>query len=95
MLQSIRLLADGAVSFTNNCVVGIRANESRIDHLLKDSLMLVTALNEHIGYDKAALIAKTAHKNGTTLRDEAIALNILSGEDFDKFVRPENMLNPR
>lgn len=95
VLQSIRLLADGSVSFTDNCVSGIKANKEHINHLLNDSLMLVTALNPHIGYDKAALIAKTAHKNGTNLREEAIKLGILSGEDFDKFVRPEDMLAPK
>jgi fumarate hydratase class II len=84
VLQSIRLLADGSVSFTDNCVVGIKANKERINRLLNESLMLVTALNSHIGYDKAALIAKTAHKNGTTLREEAVNLGFLSGEDFDK-----------
>ncbi|KAI6221183.1 Fumarate hydratase, mitochondrial [Aphelenchoides besseyi] len=95
VLQSIRLLADGAVSFTDNCVKGIKANKDHINRLLNESLMLVTALNPHIGYDKAALIAKTAHKNGTTLREEAINLGFLSGEDFDKFVRPEEMLSPK
>jgi len=95
VLQSIRLLADGSVSFTDNCVSGIKANKEHINHLLNDSLMLVTALNPYIGYDKAALIAKTAHKNGTNLREEAINLGILSGEDFDKYVRPEDMLAPK
>jgi len=95
VLQSIRLLGDGSVSFTDNCVVGIKANEKHINQLLNDSLMLVTALNPHIGYDKAALIAKTAHKNGTTLREEAVKLGFLSSEDFDKFVRPEDMLAPK
>ncbi|KAI1729091.1 lyase domain-containing protein [Ditylenchus destructor] len=95
VLQSIRLLADGAVSFKDNCVVGIVANKKHIEKLLYDSLMLVTALNPHIGYDNAAKIAKTAHKNGTTLREEAINLGILTGEQFDKFVRPEDMLAPK
>ncbi|KAI6176201.1 Fumarate hydratase [Aphelenchoides bicaudatus] len=94
VLQSIRLLADGSVSFTDNCVSGIKANKDRISKLMNESLMLVTALNSHIGYDKAALIAKTAHKNGTTLREEAIKLG-LSGEEFDKIVRPEEMLGPK
>lgn len=95
VLQSIRLLADGSVSFTNNCVVGIEANKSHINKLLNESLMLVTALNPHIGYDNAAKIAKTAHKNGTTLKEEAIKLGVLSAEDFEKWVRPEDMLAPK
>ncbi|CAD5215730.1 unnamed protein product [Bursaphelenchus okinawaensis] len=95
VLQSIRLIADGSVSFTDNCVVGIEANKEHIHNLLNESLMLVTALNPHIGYDNAAKIAKTAHKNGTTLKEEAVKLGILSPEDFDKWVRPEDMLAPK
>ncbi|CAD5221684.1 unnamed protein product [Bursaphelenchus xylophilus] len=95
VLQSIRLIADGSVSFTDNCVVGIQANKEHIHKLLNESLMLVTALNPHIGYDNAAKIAKTAHKNGTTLKEEAIKLGVLSAEDFDKWVRPEDMLAPK
>jgi fumarate hydratase class II len=95
VLRSIRLLADGSLSFTEKCVVDIKANESHIDRLLNQSLMLVTALNPHIGYDKAALIAKTAHKKGTTLREEAINLGILTGEQFDEWVQPKNMLAPK
>jgi fumarate hydratase, class II len=94
MLQSIRLVADAARSFTDNCVVDIRANEERIDELMQRSLMLVTALAPKIGYDKAAEIAKTAHKNGTTLREEAIRLGHVTGKEFDRLVRPEKMTRP-
>ena len=94
MLQSIRLLADAAVSFTDHCVVGIRANEPRIHELMERSLMLVTALAPRIGYDKAAQIAKAAHAHGTTLREEAINLGYVSGEEFDRLVRPERMTKP-
>ncbi|MGO9701882.1 MAG: class II fumarate hydratase [Xanthobacteraceae bacterium] len=94
MLQSIRLLADAAVSFTDHCVVGIRANEPRIHELMERSLMLVTALAPHIGYDKAAQIAKAALAHGTTLREEAINLGYVSGKDFDRMVRPERMTRP-
>lgn len=94
VLQSIRLLADGAVSFTDNCVVGLEANRERIDTLLHESLMLVTALNPKIGYDNAAKVAKKAHAEGTTLKESALALGLLSAEEFDEFVRPEKMLGP-
>ena len=94
MLQSIRLLADAARSFTDNCVVGIKADEKRIRELMERSLMLVTALAPKIGYDKAAEIAKTAHKNGTTLREEAVRLGYLTGAEFDRLVRPERMTRP-
>jgi fumarate hydratase class II len=94
MLQSIRLLGDAARSFTDNCVLGIRADESRIRELMQRSLMLVTALAPKIGYEKAATIAKTAHLNGTTLREEAIRLGFLSGAEFDRLVRPERMTRP-
>jgi len=94
MLQSIRLLADAAVSFTDHCVVGIRANEARIRDLVNNSLMLVTALTPAIGYDKAAQIAKAAHKNGTTLREEAVRLGFVSAKDFDRLVRPARMTHP-
>ncbi len=93
-LQSVRLLADAAVSFTDNCVVGI---EPRIDNIKKgveNSLMLVTALNGKLGYDACAKIAKTAHKNGTTLREEAVGGGYLTNEEFDQYVRPENMVSP-
>ena len=94
MLQSIRLLADAARSFTDNCVVDIRANEARIRELMQNSLMLVTALAPKIGYDNAAKVAKTAHSNGTTLREEAVRLGHVSHEEFDRLVRPEKMTRP-
>jgi fumarate hydratase class II len=92
VLQSIRLLADASVSFADNCVAGIEPNRQRIDQLMKNSLMLVTALNPHIGYDNAAKVAKKAHKEGTTLREAAIALGLLTGEQFDRWVRPGDMI---
>ncbi len=94
LLQSIRLLADAGASFSERCVVGIRANEEHIKALMERSLMLVTALAPAIGYDKAAEIAKTAHRNGTTLREEALALGYVTGEEFDRIVRPEAMIGP-
>jgi fumarate hydratase, class II len=94
MLQSIRLLADAARSFTDNCVVGVRADKTRIRELMERSLMLVTALAPTIGYDKAAKIAKTAHANGTTLREEAVRLGYLSAAEFDRLMRPEKMTRP-
>jgi fumarate hydratase class II len=93
-LQSVRLLSDAAVSFTDNCVVGIVANEATIASLMERSLMLVTALAPTIGYDKAAEIAKTAHKNGTTLKEEAVRLGYVTEIEFDKIVRPERMIGP-
>ena len=92
VLQSIRLLADGARSFNDHCAVGIQANRARIDALLNESLMLVTALNPHIGYDKAAQIAKKAHKEGTTLKAAALALGYVSEAQFDAWVRPADMV---
>jgi fumarate hydratase class II len=94
MLQSIRLLADAARSFTDHCVIGIRADKARIGELLQRSLMLVTALAPKIGYDKAAEIAKAAHANGTTLREEAIRLGYVTEKEFDRLVRPEKMIRP-
>ena len=91
MLQSIGLIADAAISFTDKCVIGIRADESRIRELMERSLMLVTALAPKIGYDKAAKIARAAHANGTTLREEATRLGYVSGEEFDRLVRPDRM----
>jgi fumarate hydratase class II len=91
LLQSVRLLADGMQSFNDQCAVGIEANTERIDELLRRSLMLVTALNPHIGYDKSAQIAKKAHKEGSTLREAALALGYVTGEQFDQWVRPERM----
>jgi fumarate hydratase class II len=94
VLQSIRLLADAADSFTKNCVVGIEARTDRIEKLLYDSLMLVTALNPHIGYDNAAKVAKKAHAEGTTLKEAAIALGLLTDEQFGQWVKPEDMIGP-
>ena len=94
VLQSMQLLGDAASSFTDNMVVGTQANTARIEKLMKESLMLVTALAPTIGYDNATKVAKTAHKNGTTLREEAIALGFVDGETFDRIVRPEDMVGP-
>lgn len=94
VLQSIQLLADGCNSFRTRCVDGIKANEKRIRHLLHDSLMLVTALNPHIGYDNAAKIAKKAFNDGSTLREAARELGLVTEEDFDRWVRPEDMVQP-
>ena len=91
-LQSVRLLADGMRSFNHHCAVGIEPNRERIAELVSRSLMLVTALNPHIGYDKAAIIAKKAHTEGSSLREAAIASGFLSAEQFDQWVRPENMV---
>ena len=93
-LESAQLLGDAAISFDEHCVMGIEPNKPRIKELLDNSLMLVTALNTKIGYYKAAEIANTAHKNGTTLKEEAINLGYVSEEDFDKWVRPEDMIGP-
>lgn len=95
VLHSTALLADACESFNLNCVAGIEANRDRIDKLLNESLMLVTALNPHIGYDAAAHIAKTAHKNGTTLKEEAISLGYLNEQQFNEWVVPEDMLGPK
>jgi len=94
VLQSIRLIADASISFTDNCVVGITANKENIAALMERSLMLVTALAPSIGYDNATKIAKTAHKNGTTLRQEAVGLGFVTPEEFDKIVRPQDMIGP-
>ncbi|NNE81297.1 MAG: class II fumarate hydratase [Silicimonas sp.] len=95
VLQSMQLLGDAAATFTDNCVSGIRANEARIDQLMRESLMLVTALAPTIGYDNATTVAKTAHKNGTTLKDEAVRLGFVDEATFDKVVRPEQMIGPK
>ncbi|KTG31018.1 hypothetical protein cypCar_00048522, partial [Cyprinus carpio] len=95
VLNSARLLGDASVSFTNNCVAGIEANTERINKLMNESLMLVTALNPHIGYDKAAAIAKTAHKEGSTLKATAVKLGFLTEEQFEQWVRPQDMLGPK
>jgi fumarate hydratase class II len=95
LLQSMQLLGDASSAFTDNCVVGIEADEDRISKLMWESLMLVTALAPEIGYDNATKVAKTAHKNGTTLKAEAIRLGFVDEETFDRVVRPENMIGPR
>lgn len=95
LLQSIRLLADSANSFTDNCVVGITANEDRIKKIVNESLMLVTALNPHIGYDNAAKIAKKAHAEGKTLKEVTLELGLLTSEKFDEVVRPEQMVGEK
>ena len=94
MLQSIGLMADAARSFTEHCVVGIRADEKRINELMQRSLMLVTALAPRIGYDNAAKVAKTAHARGTTLKEEAVRLGFVSAAEFDRLVKPDNMTHP-
>ena len=95
VLQSMQLLGDSASAFTDNMVSGIEANTARIEKLMKESLMLVTALAPEIGYDNATKVAKTAHKNGTTLKEEAIALGFVDAETFERVVRPENMIGPK
>jgi fumarate hydratase class II len=93
-LHSSRLLADGMASFNTHCASGIEANRERIAELLEHSLMLVTALTPHIGYDRAAAIAKAAHAGGLSLREAAVQSGLLSAEQFDAWVRPEQMLGP-
>ena len=95
VLQSVRLISDACESFTDNCVVGIQPNERNITKHLNDSLMLVTALNPHIGYDNAAKIAKKAHKENKTLKEAAVELDILTAEKFDEIVKPEKMIGPK
>jgi fumarate hydratase class II len=95
LLQSMQLLGDVTDSFTDRMLKGTEANEPRIDKLMKESLMLVTALAPEIGYDNATKVAKTAHKNGTTLREEAVALGFVDEETFDRVVRPEDMIGPK
>ena len=90
----MNLISDVCESFVDNCLVGLKANKERINELLNNSLMLVTALNPYIGYDKSAKIAKHAHKNGLTLKQSALELKFLTEEEFDKYVRPEQMLGP-
>tara|TARA_B100001778_G_C18596114_1_gene634782 strand:+ start:16 stop:1440 length:1425 start_codon:yes stop_codon:yes gene_type:complete len=94
VLMSIRLIADGCVSFTDNCVVGIEPNRERITQLMNESLMLVTALNPHIGYDNAAKIAKKAHQDGTTLKEAGAALGLMNEEQFKEWIKPEDMVKP-
>ena len=95
ILQSIRLLSDGCNSFTEHAIAGIEPNEERIEHNLYNSLMLVTALNPHIGYDKSAEVAKKAYKDNITLREAIIELGYLTGDEFDKLVQPADMIKPR
>src|SRR5690606_1696095 len=95
VLRSIRLIADAADSFAERCVRGIEPDERRISELVQRSLMLVTALNPHIGYDKAAKVAKLAHAQDITLREAAVKLGFLTPEEFDRLVRPEDMLGPK
>jgi fumarate hydratase class II len=94
VLQSIRLIADACRSFTTHCVVGIVANEARIKQQMENSLMLVTALNPHIGYDNAAKIAKKAYADGTSLKAAALELGLLTSEQFDQWVIPADMVKP-
>jgi fumarate hydratase, class II len=94
VLQSIRLLGDAARSFTDNCVAGITPNRERIKKLVGDSLMLVTALNPHVGYDNAAKIAKKAHAEHKTLKEAAVELGLLTAAEFDKLIKPEDMVHP-
>ena len=95
VLQSMQLLGDAASAFTDNLIAGLKADAGRIDRLMRESLMLVTALAPEIGYDNATTVAKTAHKNGTTLKEEAIALGFVDAETFERVVRPENMIGPK
>ena len=95
LLQAMQLLGDASVAFTDNCVSGIQANIQRIEKIMNESLMLVTALAPQIGYDNATTVAKTAHKNGTTLKEEAIALGFVDEATFDAVVRPEKMIGPK
>ena len=95
LLQSIRLLADACAAFNDHCAIGIVANRDNIENHLRQSLMLVTALNPHIGYDNAAKVAKKAFDENLTLKESVVALGLLSEEDFDKAVRPEEMTGPK
>ena len=94
-LQSVRLLSEAIASFDKNCASGIRANRERMDENVRRSLMLVTALNPHIGYENAAKIAKHAHATGQTLKAAAVELGLLTAEEFDAWVRPEDMVHPK
>lgn len=95
LLQSVRLLSDASKSFTKNCVVGIKANEETIKKIMNESLMLVTALNSKIGYDNAAKIAKKAHKEGITLKESALALELVTEEQYKEWVDPAQMIAPK
>ncbi|KAJ4967723.1 hypothetical protein NE237_014424 [Protea cynaroides] len=94
LLRSLRLLGDASASFEKNCVRGIQANRERISKLLHESLMLVTCFNPKIGYDNAAAVAKKAHKKGTTIKEAALNLAVLSSEEFDQLVVPQKMISP-
>jgi fumarate hydratase class II len=94
ILQSIHIMADSTKSFSKYCIKGLKANEKRIKELLDNSLMLVTALTPKIGYDKAASIAKNAHKNGTTLKEEALKSGLISKSEYEKIVNPKKMTEP-
>jgi fumarate hydratase, class II len=94
VLKSINLLSDSCKSFNDHCVIGIKPNESRLELYTKESLMLVTALNTKIGYDKAAQLAKKAFKEGKKLKETAIEMGLMSAQEFDEWVKPENMLSP-
>lgn len=95
LLHSLRILGDATTSFAENCVMGLEANKSRIQSLMENSLMLVTALNNRIGYDNAAATAKKAHKEGISLREAAVKLGFVTNEQFEEWVRPEDMISPR
>lgn len=95
LLQSITLIADACNSFKDNCVVGIQANKERIKEIMNQSLMLVTSLNSKIGYDAAAKCAKKAHKEGTTLKEAALALGVVTEQQFDEWVDPAQMIQPK
>ena len=95
ILQSIEIMADSTKTFSNYCIKGIKADKKRIKHLLDNSLMLVTALSPKIGYDKAAWVAKEAHKNGTTLKEEVIKSEILNDKEYDKIMNPMSMTKPK
>jgi fumarate hydratase, class II len=95
LLQSARLIGDASKSFTEHCIIGLTVNTTRVEELLNASLMLVTALNPHIGYDKASEIAKKAHKEGTTLKDAAVATGYLTAEQFDQWIVPRDMVGPK
>ncbi len=94
LLHSIRIISDSCYSFSDKCIVGLKANREKISQHLENSLMLVTALNPHIGYDKAAKIAKNAHDNNLTLRQSATQLGLVSNDEFDEWVKPEQMIGP-
>ena len=95
VIQSMQLLGDACSAFTDNLIIGLKADKARIEKLMRESLMLVTALAPTIGYDNATLVAKSAHKNGTTLKEEALKLGFVDEQSFDKIVRPENMVGPK